>query len=148
MLTRIKGQFLSQMITRETDYGIRCVIHLASTRDELTNVEKISTKQKIPKAFTAKILQKLVKANIVKSTKGIGGGFALAKDPSNISLFEIVSALQSPMEANICVIDRSQCERNSYCSVHPVWVELQETLKEKLSSYTIQILLEKEKKYC
>ena len=62
-------------ITRETDYGVRCVLYLARKAQEIAPVNEIAKAMHIPKSFLAKILQRLVKAGIVISGRGISGGF-------------------------------------------------------------------------
>ncbi len=123
-------------LTRESDYAIRCVQYVSSKSDNPAAVGDISEAQDIPRAFTAKILQKLVKANIVKSIRGVKGGFILARELTDISLFDVIEAIQGPFSINICVIDNEACDRSSNCAIHPVWVEIQKELKQKLKSYS------------
>ena len=111
-------------ITRETDYGVRCVLYLARKAQEIAPVNEIAKAMHIPKSFLAKILQRLVKAGIVISGRGISGGFSLAKKPENISILDVVKAIQGDSAINICAIDKKMCRLSKTCSVHPVWVEL------------------------
>ncbi|MDH4128573.1 MAG: Rrf2 family transcriptional regulator [Spirochaetota bacterium] len=131
-------------ITRESDYAIRCTLYLVSHADRLATVGDISVNQDIPKAFTAKILQKLVKAGIAKSNKGIKGGFSLNKDPKTITLSNVIEAVQGPIALNICVIDKKACNRSKFCSIHPVWIEIQQELLKKLNSYTVESIANKQ----
>ncbi len=129
-------------ITRETDYGIRCVLYLAS-RTNGAVAEEISETQGIPKAFTPKVMQKLKKAGIVRSTRGVKGRYFLAKRPEEITLYDVVEVLNGPLGLNICVVDRKSCDRVDKCSVHPVWMELTERFIEALKSHTIESLKNK-----
>jgi Rrf2 family protein len=122
-------------ITRETDYAVRCVLYLAKHSDAIAIVDDIAAEMDIPKSFLAKILQKLAKAGIVKSTRGVRGGFRLAMDPSGISLLRVIEAIQGPLCLNICLIDEKHCRRTSFCSVHPAWIEIQKTVEKELRSY-------------
>jgi len=121
-------------IKRETDYAIRCVHYLASKKDTVIMVDEIAKEMKIPKTFLAKILQKLAKGNIVKSFRGIKGGFLLAKEGSAINLLEVIEAIQGPLFMNLCAIDPKTCDRSSTCAIHPVWIEIQEQVKKILES--------------
>ncbi len=123
-------------ITREADYAIRCVLHLSRCKEGSATVGDIAEAQSIPRTFAAKILQKLSKAKIVKSVRGIKGGFRLARDPARISILDVIEAIQGPLNVNICVLDRQSCERQPTCMVHPIWVEIQILLKERLAYYT------------
>lgn len=120
-------------VTRETDYGVRCVLYLARKAQEIAPVNEIAKAMHIPKSFLAKILQRLVKAGIVISGRGIGGGFSLAKKPKNISILDVIKAIQGNAAAiNMCAIDKRMCRLSSTCSVHPVWVELRSVIEKRL----------------
>ena len=119
-------------ITRETDYGVRCVLYLARKAQEIAPVNEIAKAMHIPKSFLAKILQRLVKAGIVISGRGISGGFSLAKKPENISILDVVKAIQGDSAINICAIDKKMCRLSKTCSVHPVWAELRGIIERRL----------------
>ena len=116
-------------ITRETDYAIRCVYYLAGKPDEVTMVDEISKEMCIPKSFLAKILQKLSRAKIVRSYRGVKGGFRLAKRPENISIDDVIKATEGPVAMNICAIDKKQCGFSDRCKIHPVWVSLRKDVE-------------------
>ncbi|TAN45807.1 MAG: Rrf2 family transcriptional regulator [Nitrospirae bacterium] len=108
-------------ITRETDYAIRCVLYLSTVKDAVIMMEEISAKMDIPKSFLAKILQKLARRGIVKSFRGVKGGFQLAHNPSQINLADVIEAIQGPLFMNKCIVDAKVCSRTGSCSVHPLW---------------------------
>ncbi len=134
-------------ITRETDYAIRCVLFLAMQPDRVFMVGEIAEKQDVPKPFLAKILQKLVKGNIVSSIRGVKGGFRLFKNPKDISLLNVIEAVDGPVSLNVCVVDKRSCDRSGYCSIHPVWVDLRQDLAKKLNSIHFDKLVRKEKSF-
>lgn len=105
-------------------------------------ITDISKKQDMPKSFVAKILQKLAKAKIVSLTRGVNGGFALRKKPSEITLLHLIEAVQGPIFINACVVDNKSCSRRSRCSVHPVWIEIRDILIKKLNRYNFQKFLD------
>ena len=119
-------------ITRETDYAIRCVCYLAGKKDEVTMMDEIARSKTIPKSFLAKILQRLAKAKIVKSYRGVKGGFQLARKPKEISLLDVIEAIEGPIVMNKCAIDKRMCDLSDTCSVHPVWVELRKMVEKRL----------------
>jgi Rrf2 family protein len=121
-------------ITRETDYAIRCVYYLADKKGKVTMVDETSRKMNIPKSFLAKILQKLAKASIVKSYRGVKGGFELARPPQEINLLEVIEAVQGPVAMNICALDEALCGLSSTCSIHPVWVDIRREVEKILRS--------------
>lgn len=119
-------------ITRETDYAIRCVYYLSGKKGGVTMVEEISKEMKIPNSFLAKILQKLGKASLVKSRRGVKGGFELTRAPQEISLLEVIEAVQGPVAMNICALDEALCGFSSTCTIHPVWVEVRREVEKIL----------------
>ncbi len=120
-------------ITRETDYAIRCVFYLAGKEDEVTMVDEIARNMDTPKSFLAKILQKLARANIVKSYRGVKGGFRLARKPRQINLLDVIEAVQGPVVMNICALDKKMCRLSGTCTIHPVWVEVRKQVEKMLS---------------
>jgi Rrf2 family protein len=134
-------------ITRETDYAIRCVLFLARQPDTVFMVGEIAEKQDVPKAFLAKILQKLVNGGIVSSIRGVKGGFRLLKKPKDISLLKVIEAVDGPVSLNVCVVDKLSCERSAHCSIHPVWVDLQQDLAKKMNSIHFDKLVKNEKSF-
>lgn len=119
-------------ITRETDYAIRCVYFLTMNRNRVTMVDEISRGMSTPKSFLAKILQKLVRTGIVKSHRGVKGGFELARMPEDISLLDVIEAVQGPVAMNVCALDKKFCSLSSSCVIHPVWVEVRKEVEEIL----------------
>lgn len=113
-------------ITREGDYGIRSVLYLArQPQKKISYVNEISDEYKIPRSFLAKILQKLVKAKLVRSYRGVKGGFSLSKQAKDISLLEVLEAVEGKLALNICLTDKKKCNFSKHCPVHSVWMNAQ-----------------------
>jgi len=119
-------------ITRETDYAIRCVYYLACKPDEVTMVDEISKEMCIPKSFLAKIVQKLAKANILQSYRGVKGGFQLSGRPEDISIYDVIEAIEGPVAMNVCAVDKKECGLSAKCKIHPIWVELRKEVEDML----------------
>ena len=119
-------------VTRKADYAIRCVLYLTRNNDRVVSVDEISAAMCVPKTFLSKILQRLMKTGIVSSTRGIKGGFQLAKKPKEIDLLEVIEAIQGVTAANICAVDKSLCRFSGSCVVHPVWIKIRETVEKQL----------------
>jgi Rrf2 family protein len=119
-------------ITRETDYAIRCVDYLSDKWGSVTMVDEIAKGKCVPKSFLAKILQKLTKASIVKSYRGVKGGFELARSPKEITLLEVIEAIQGPVAMNVCAVNEAMCGFSSSCAVHPVWMEIRREVEKIL----------------
>ncbi len=120
-------------LTREGDYGIRSVLYLArQPYKKISFVTEISEEYKIPRSFLAKILQKLVRGKIVRSYRGVKGGFSLARQAKDISVLDVLEAIEGRMSLNICIVDRRGCEFNRHCPLHAVWMTAQAKVVEVL----------------
>jgi Rrf2 family protein len=127
-------------ITRETDYAVRCVLCLSETPDEVVMVDDIAVATSVSKAFLAKILQKLTKAGIVKSFRGVKGGFRLTRKPKDITLLDVIEAIEGEVSMNKCVVDQRFCELHETCTVHPVWVGIRSSVEDLLRGYNFEFL--------
>ena len=120
-------------VTREGDYGIRSVLYLARQPfKKVSFVNEISEEYKIPRSFLAKILQKLVKAKIVRSYRGVKGGFSLARQAKEISVLDVLEAIEGKTAMNVCLMDKKKCDFSKQCPVHPVWMTVQSKVTETL----------------
>ncbi|MDA8098038.1 MAG: Rrf2 family transcriptional regulator [Nitrospiraceae bacterium] len=130
------------LVTRKTDYAVRCILYLAQANEQVANVTEVSRQMHIPKTFLAKIFQKLSKAGLVDSIRGMNGGFRLAKKPAEISLLDIMHAIQGPLGINVCAVNSKKCVRSAFCSVHPFWVKLRQDVNRQLQDQTIANMLD------
>jgi Rrf2 family protein len=119
-------------VTREADYAVRCILLLSKEPDRIISANEISKSMSIPRSFVAKILQRLSRKGIVKSTQGVSGGFRLAKKPARINLLEVIEAIQGPSAMSVCAIDKRICSLSRTCAVHPIWVELRKDVEKRL----------------
>lgn len=133
-------------ITREADYAVRCVLFLSQEAGRTVSANEISESMTVPRSFLAKILQRLSKNNIVRSTQGIAGGFKLVNKPGKINVFEVIEAIQGPTAVNVCADDERNCDMSNTCPVHPVWVELREDIERKLKRETFARLAARKRK--
>ncbi|PKK84938.1 MAG: Rrf2 family transcriptional regulator [candidate division Zixibacteria bacterium HGW-Zixibacteria-1] len=128
--------------TRAEEYGILGVIYLASQEEGLiVPLSEIAEIRDVPEKFLAKIFQNLTKTGIVKSHRGVKGGFSLAKDPEVITIKDVVEAIQGPYHLIKCLPDRDCCEKVEFCPIRPVLEEAEEKLLEVFGSYTLANLI-------
>ena len=120
------------MISRECDYAIRIVRALADYG--VKNVNEICEKELVPVQYAYKILRKLVKNGIVKSYRGVSGGYELAKDTAEINLFDVIIAIDEKFCINDCLLPDYSCARDksSHCSVHTELIVIQTKLQKML----------------
>ena len=119
-------------ITRQADYAVRAVLHLAKNNDQRTATSTIAEEQRIPPSFLAKIVSQLSIAGLLHTSRGAHGGVTLARNPGEISLLEVIEAIDGPILLNECVGDDSTCTFEEDCPLRPVWCQAQEELVNRL----------------
>jgi Rrf2 family protein len=125
-------------ITRQADYAVRAVHYLAGLGPELrAATSQIAQEQRIPPSFLAKIVSQLSVAGLLQTSRGARGGVSLARPAEDISLLEVVEAIDGPIYLNECVADKGgSCIFGEDCPMQPVWCEAQAKLVEILKSTT------------
>ena len=113
-------------ISRRTDYGVRVILDLATQPESVrTSTQEIAERQHIPSPFLAKIISQLSLAGLVTTYRGAGGGVTLARDASEISLLQVIEALEGPVRLNRCLIEPDACPKDGHCPVHDIWAKAQ-----------------------
>jgi Rrf2 family protein len=127
-------------ISKRAQYGMRAMAYLAKNykAKKVCSVNLISEDESIPFEFLEKIIIQLEKAKLVKATKGIKGGYVLAKTPNKISANDIVSIL----EDNQKPVDCAFCGRKAKCMTKNVWLKIGIALNKTLKSITLKDLIE------
>lgn len=133
------------MITREADYTIRAVLHLAGRDDPSRPVStgELADAMDIPYRFLRKLVGRMVTAGLVNSQRGKGGGVTLAKPPKNISLLDVLMAVDSrSVTLNRCLADDLSCDRSGFCAVHQRLTDVQEVMARELRAITFDRLVD------
>jgi Rrf2 family protein len=124
-------------ITRQADYAVRAVLHVARLPDgKRAPTSAIAREQDIPLPFLAKIISQLAVAGIVDAMRGASGGVRLARPAEDVTLLDVIQVIDGPVALNRCVSNGDSCPREDFCPIHDVWVEVQEDLIAKLSART------------
>ncbi|MDI7277966.1 MAG: Rrf2 family transcriptional regulator [Anaerolineae bacterium] len=128
-------------LTRGADYGARGALYLArQPRDRVVLVGEIARAQGVPESYLAKIFQDLTKAGLVRSHRGARGGFTLARPPQEITLRQIIEAIEGPVALNRCLDPREGCECSSTCPVHTALAAAQHSLISSLDAVTLEVM--------
>ena len=122
-------------ITRQADYAVRAVLHLSRVENhKRAATSVIAREQNIPPSFLAKIISQLSIAGLLHTSRGAHGGVILARKPSDISLLEVVEAIDGPIQLNECVTNTGICNFAANCPIRAVWCEAQEDLVKRLKN--------------
>jgi Rrf2 family protein len=129
---------MSVLFSRRCDYALQAVLYVA-LRDEgdLTTIRELTETLGIPYHFLAKILQDLSRKGLLKSHKGPRGGFALGNRADEITLLDIVDAIDGAGLENTCVLGFHECSAGDPCAVHEKWTGIRDQVKEMFASRSI-----------
>ena len=135
--------------TTKTEYGLNCLTHMARRKPgEVVTIKDMADKEHFSIPYIEKILQKLRSAGIVSSQQGKNGGFSLAKKPSEITLREIIEALEGSTFDVYCepeVREQIVCTHLCMCGIRPVWTKTKELLDGFFGSITLEMITKEEK---
>ena len=123
--------------TRRTDYAIRALIVLAGATTPPVPANAIGEAMDIPTGFLQQVLLELTQAGLVTSRPGPSGGFALARSPEDITVLQIVEALEGPLRTSQCALRGGPCHWDQVCALHWVWSSARDALCGELDSATL-----------
>lgn len=127
-------------ITRKADYAVRLMVEVATHSGESVTTAQIAESQAMPYQFLRKVAQALAAKGLLASERGGRGGLTLARPAGQISVLDILKALDSPA-VNECVVDPDSCERREICAVYPVWFEAQREMERVLGGTALSKLV-------
>ncbi len=140
-LASIKG---NMRITTRSRYGTRMMVELAVHHEKgPVQLGEIARRQKLSVKYLEQLIIPLKKAGLIKSHRGARGGYALARSPEEITVWEVVSILEGDEGVTPCVHYPDLCEMSPICPTRDVWDLLTEVIRETLARITIADLARK-----
>ena len=132
--------------TKAEAYGLHGMVFLAEQPEgKVVSLAKISEAQDVPEKFLAKIFQGLARAGLVKSLRGVKGGFLMAKPADSVTIKEVLEAIQGPYSIAKCLTGEEECDRAGSCPVLRLMQLTQERILEIFERHTIADLVAWEK---
>jgi Rrf2 family protein len=124
-------------ITRQADYALRAMLYLAKLgMDKKAATSLIAQEKRIPPSFLAKIISQLSIAGLIHTSRGAHGGVSLARKPEEISVLEVVEAIDGPIALNDCTHDAADCPFGDDCPLRVLWCSAQGELIHRLRNTT------------
>lgn len=131
------------MISKTCQYAVRALVYIANQRtDEYISIKEIAEDNDLSYFFLGKIMNTLSQKAIVATFRGPRGGVKLARPAEDISLFDIVQAIDGPDFQNFCFIGLPQCDEEHSCPVHEWWSGIREEYVKMLSGRTLKNISE------
>lgn len=127
-------------------YGLRAFIDLASCKEDgPVSISSISARQDISERYLEQLMAKLKKAGLVRSVRGAGGGYMAAKDPGEVSVGDVLRALEGSLEPVVCAAYQEEgvCAVKDSCVTKYVWKRINDSVIETVDSIMIDTLVEK-----
>ena len=123
-------------LSRKSDYALRAIKHCASLpKGSYGSIRVIAEAESIPREFLAKILKELTNEGILTSYRGVSGGYALARDAKNISLLDVIEAVNGPLHVSLCTEPGwHQAASGGSCPLCAFWKAQENTVKKALTA--------------
>jgi len=124
-------------ITRQADYALRAMYYLSKMDpNQRAATSQIAQDQRIPPSFLAKIISQLSIAGLIHTSRGARGGVSMARSPGDISILEVVEAIDGPIMLNECTSSTEACPFGEECPIRPLWCSTQDELVDRLRETT------------
>ncbi|MBT3352809.1 MAG: Rrf2 family transcriptional regulator [Nitrospinaceae bacterium] len=131
------------LYSRPCEYALRALTHISLNLDmELIRAQEIAEAENLPAPFLAKLLQQLARSGVLVSVKGPKGGFGLARPPQEISLMEVVSAVDGEEGFKRCAVGLAECTDETPCPLHDTWKPLRLQILDYMSGRSLADLAE------
>jgi len=131
-------------ITRQADYALRAMLYLSRIpENQKAATSQIADEQRIPPSFLAKIVSQLSIAGLIHTSRGARGGVSLARTANEISVLEVIEAIDGPISLNACTVSQGDCPFGSDCPIRPLWCDTQEELVDRLRKTSFSELVSK-----
>ena len=129
------------ILSKLADYGVIVATHLATHPDHQENAAAVAAATRLPQATVAKLLKALAHAGLVVATRGAAGGYRLARRATEISVAEVVAAIDGDIGMTQCSVHVDDCERTTYCPTRPHWAAINRAVGEALSAVTLDEMI-------
>lgn len=135
-----KGAHVVLKISKKIDYGLMAISHMACRKDDKTvSTKRIAEEYRIPTELLAKILQKMARGGLITSLNGPKGGYVLARAPKDITVGEVIKAIEGPIDLVDCFKSgENNCDQIGNCSIRTPIRHIQDSISRMLDSISIE----------
>jgi len=130
-------------LSKVTDYGIVLLAQLAQSEDRSAqNAQKLALEVDLPVPMVSKILKSLARHEILESQRGSKGGYRLARPPAQVTVAEMIAALEGPLGLTECTLASDLCAHEGSCAVQSPWQVINRVIREALETVTLADLID------
>jgi FeS assembly SUF system regulator len=125
-------------MTKQADYGFVLLSRLAAEPERIVNAPDLAAETRLPVPTVSKILKLLAKGGVLRSARGVHGGYSLTKPADAISAAELLTALEGPVALTLCIdAAPGECDHETYCQVRSHRRRINQALEEALGRITL-----------
>lgn len=129
-------------LSKMTDYAVVVLADMAKRQGQLVSATTLAEGTKLPEPTVSKILKALAKHDVVASTRGMNGGYALGRMPSEINMADIITALDGPITLTACVDESTSCcDRADNCTMKGQWNPVNQAMQNALENVSLQQMM-------
>jgi FeS assembly SUF system regulator len=125
------------ILSKLADYGVIVATHLAAAAPEQVNAVHLAAETRLPQTTVAKVLKLLAKAGIVTAVRGAAGGYRLARTPQEVSVAQIIAAIDGAFGMTQCTSTLGPCDRLHFCPTRPHWHRINDAVGQALANVTL-----------
>ncbi len=125
------------ILSKLADYGVIVASHLALQPERQVNAAAVAAATRLPKATVAKVLKALAHAGVVTGTRGAAGGYRLARPAAEVSIAEVIAAIDGDIGMTHCTTHAPGCDRTDFCPTRPHWHRINHAVGEALRSVSL-----------
>jgi len=133
------------ILNKTTEYALTVLGHMAISEEEIFSAELLHDKLEIPRRYLRTLMTDLSKLGLIKSTKGRNGGFIFARPLEEISLSQVIEAVEGTSVMGSCLLGHTKCREDQPCVMHETWMEARSSMINTLSTTTLSDLKERKK---
>ncbi len=125
------------ILSKLADYGVIVASHLAAKAPEQVSAMHLAADTRLPTTTVAKVLKLLARAGIVSAVRGAAGGYRLARQPAEITVAQIIAAIDGAFGMTQCTGKMEPCERLHFCPTRPHWHRINHAVEQALEQVTL-----------
>ncbi len=130
-------------LSKLTDYSVVVLAEMAKQPSDLLTSSSLAAKTCLPEPTVAKVLKLLAKGGLITSTRGVNGGYTIARPPADISMASVIIALEGPVQLTACVDGTEECCSHSVtCAMKGKWNPVNDAMRQALENVSLAQMME------
>ena len=124
-------------ISKMTDYAIMVMVELHASRGDVLNAVALSERSQLELPTVSKVLKLLVRAGLVESFRGANGGYSMERQAADISVAEIIAAIEGPIAMTECSVEEGLCAQEAICSLRGNWQRISVAIAKAMAGVSL-----------